>query len=188
MYALRKVAGLVALAVSLAVTPVAAASNITPLVSTDWLAEHIGEPDMVVLDIRSPFAGSGKKDYLAGHIPGALWSEYPGYWRTDRESVVGVLPSVEKLEAALSELGVADGKTVVIVPAGGNSALSPSSHKYIQMAADSNNVTSSMIATGILPCGCRVFSLSLRNSVRSSMYSYSRPSSANVQRQRADRE
>ena len=122
MHAVSKVAGLVALAISLAVAPAASAADVTPLVSTDWLSERLGEPDTVVLDIRSPFAGSGKKDYLAGHIPGALWSEYPGYWRTDRQSVVGVLPSVEKLEAALSELGIADGKTVVIVPAGGNSS------------------------------------------------------------------
>lgn len=121
MHVLRKLAGLVALAISLAVTPVAASAEVTPLVSTDWLAERLDTSDVVILDIRSSFAGSGKEDYLAGHVPGALWSEYPGIWRTNRGEVVGVLPPVEQLETALSDLGIGEGKTVVIVPAGGNS-------------------------------------------------------------------
>ncbi|MHC5653950.1 sulfurtransferase [Stappia sp. ICDLI1TA098] len=120
MQALKRLTGLGALVLSLTLAQVALAA--TPLVSTDWLAENLKRDDTIVLDIRSPFAGSSREAYLEGHIPGALWSEYPGYWRTDRGDVVGVLPSVEKLEAALSELGVADGKTVVIVPAGGNSS------------------------------------------------------------------
>jgi thiosulfate/3-mercaptopyruvate sulfurtransferase len=121
MHVLRKLAGLVALAISLAVTPAAASAEVTPLVSTDWLAERLDTSDVVILDIRSSFAGSGKEDYLAGHVPGALWSEYPGIWRTNRGEVVGVLPPVEQLETALSDLGIGEGKTVVIVPAGGNS-------------------------------------------------------------------
>lgn len=89
-----------------------------PLVSMDWLADHLADENLLVLDIRSPLAKSGKDDYLKGHIPGAVWSEYPGYWRTSRGDVSGVLPSVEKLEASLSELGVHEDRTVVLVPAG----------------------------------------------------------------------
>ncbi len=90
----------------------------TPLVKTDWLEANLGDEELLVLDIRSALAKSGKDDYVKGHIPGAVWSEYPGYWRTSRGDVTGVLPSIEKLEASLSELGVHEDRTVVLVPAG----------------------------------------------------------------------
>jgi len=99
-----------------------AALGATPLVDAAWLNDHLDDENVVVLDIRSPLAGSSKDEYLKGHVPGAIHSEYPGAWRTTRDNVAGVMPSVEKLEAYLSELGVAEGKTVVIVP-NGNSSL-----------------------------------------------------------------
>ena len=89
-----------------------------PLVTPDWVSQRLGSDDIVVLDLRTAIAKSGKDDYLKAHIPGAIWSNYPGAWRTTRNEVPGVIPSVEKLEAYLSELGVTEGKTVVLVPAG----------------------------------------------------------------------
>jgi len=89
-----------------------------PLVTPDWVSQRLGSDDIVVLDLRTAIAKSGKDDYLKAHVPGAIWSNYPGAWRTTRNGVPGVIPSVEKLEAYLSELGVAEGKTVVLVPAG----------------------------------------------------------------------
>lgn len=123
MFPLTRIAAALGMVLAIALAqPALAAPAVTPLVTTEWLANHIERQDVVILDIRSPFAKSGKDDYLKGHIPGAVWSEYPGYWRTDRGSVVGVLPSVEKLEAALSEIGVSEDKAVIIVPAGGDSS------------------------------------------------------------------
>lgn len=98
-----------------------AAPAVTPLVSTDWLQDNLDNEAVVILDTRSKIAKLGKDDYLKAHIPGAVWSEYPGYWRTERDGVVGVVPSIDKLEAALSELGVSEDKAVVIVPAGTSS-------------------------------------------------------------------
>lgn len=92
-----------------------------PLVSTSWLKANLDNPQLVILDVRNKLAQSGREDYLKAHIPGAIWSEYPGFWRTERDGVPGVLPSVEKLEASLSELGISEGEHVVIYPAG-NSA------------------------------------------------------------------
>jgi thiosulfate/3-mercaptopyruvate sulfurtransferase len=89
-----------------------------PLVTPDWVDQRLGADDIVVLDLRTAIANSGRDDYLKAHIPGAIWSNYPGAWRTTRNGVSGVIPSVEKLEAYLSELGVSEGKTVVLVPAG----------------------------------------------------------------------
>ena len=98
-----------------------AAPEVTPLVSTSWLEENLGSDEIVILDTRSAISKSGRDDYLKGHIPGAVWSEYPGYWRTERNGVEGVLPSIDKLEAALSEIGVSEDKAVVIVPHGKSS-------------------------------------------------------------------
>ncbi len=106
---------------SVLVAPVAAAPEVTPLVSTDWLAANIDNEELVIIDTRSKVAKSGREDYLKGHIPGAVWSDYPGYWRTERDGVAGVIPSVEKLEAALSELGLSEDKALIIVPAGTSS-------------------------------------------------------------------
>jgi 3-mercaptopyruvate sulfurtransferase SseA len=55
----------------------------TPLVSTDWLAKHLGDPDLRVLDATAHLAGPepgsavgwsllpGLDDYVAAHVPGA---------------------------------------------------------------------------------------------------------------------
>ncbi|MEJ8474101.1 sulfurtransferase [Roseibium algae] len=116
----RPLAGALA-AVALLAMPAAAAPQVTPLVSTDWLADNLDNDAVVIIDTRSKISKSGKDAYLKGHIPGAVWSEYPGYWRTERDSIVGVLPSIEKLEASLSELGLSEDKALVIVPAGTSS-------------------------------------------------------------------
>ena len=47
---------------------------LSPLVSTDWLAEHLGAPDVRVADASwyLPQAGrDAKAEYAAAHIPGA---------------------------------------------------------------------------------------------------------------------
>lgn len=89
-----------------------------PLVSTDWLKDNLNEDNLVLIDVRTKLANTGREDYLKAHIPGAVWTDYPGFWRSDEGAVVGVLPSVEKLEASLSQLGVGEDKHVVIYPAG----------------------------------------------------------------------
>jgi thiosulfate/3-mercaptopyruvate sulfurtransferase len=58
----------------------------TPLVSTDWLAKHLGDRDLRVLDATAHLAGPesgstgwslrpGLDDYLAAHIPGAAFAD-----------------------------------------------------------------------------------------------------------------
>jgi thiosulfate/3-mercaptopyruvate sulfurtransferase len=88
-----------------------------PLVTPDWLASHLDDQDIVILDLRSA-AGYEETDYVKEHIPGAVWSDYSGDWRTTRDNVPGVLPPVEQLEEYLSSIGVDEDKRVVIVPAG----------------------------------------------------------------------
>ena len=47
-----------------------------PLVESEWLAERLSEPDLLVLDIRSVVDGGGRQAYEAGHIPGAIHTDY----------------------------------------------------------------------------------------------------------------
>ena len=45
------------------------------LVSTGWLAENLGQHGLTVIDLRAP-ADGGRASFEAGHIPGAIFSDY----------------------------------------------------------------------------------------------------------------
>ena len=99
--------------------PIAAADPVTPLVSVDWLAAHGNDTGLVVLDIRSAIDGSTPETYAKGHIPKAIPSDYDkGGWRSTRNGVPFMLPSVAQLEKLIGELGIDEDSRVVIVPAG----------------------------------------------------------------------
>jgi thiosulfate/3-mercaptopyruvate sulfurtransferase len=49
-------------------------SRFGPLVSGDWLADHLGDGDLRLVDLRWYLDGrSGRAAYLAGHLPGAVF-------------------------------------------------------------------------------------------------------------------
>jgi len=56
-----------------------------PLVTTAWLAEHLADPDVQVVDATWYMPneeGSGSQVYAAGHIPGAGDANQPlGAWQ-----------------------------------------------------------------------------------------------------------
>ena len=116
-----------ALAVALAAAPCsgpfkaqqAAADPITPLVSVDWLAAHTNDSGLVILDIRSAIDGSTPETFAKGHIPKAIPSDYDkGGWRSTRNGVPFMLPSLAQLEKLIGELGIDEDNRVVIYPAG----------------------------------------------------------------------
>ncbi|HEX2911796.1 MAG TPA: sulfurtransferase [Chloroflexia bacterium] len=88
--------------------------NTTPyLVETDWLAAHLNDPQVRIIDMRYYWNRPGSEAYLEGHIPGAVYLQ----WDTelsDQENPVKfmVLPP-EKLAAIMSRLGVDNSMTVV---------------------------------------------------------------------------
>ena len=95
------------------------ADAITPLVSTGWLKQHLGDADLVVLDIRSAIDGGGGEAYAAGHIPGAVHSDYDkAGWRVTRNGVPFMLPTVAELEKLIGETGIDEDSRVIVVPAG----------------------------------------------------------------------
>ncbi|MBO6562800.1 MAG: sulfurtransferase [Nisaea sp.] len=98
----------------------ARAETVTPLVSVDWVKDHIGEPGIVFLDVRGELDGATKQTYLDGHIPGAIWTDYlKDGWRTqDGNGTIAQLSTVDTLETTIGNLGIENEHHVVIVPAG----------------------------------------------------------------------
>jgi thiosulfate/3-mercaptopyruvate sulfurtransferase len=89
------------------------------LISGDELAQRLGEPGLVVLDIRSAGYGGGRSAYDAGHIPGAIHSDYVADgWRQQKGAAAGLLPDPERLSALFGRLGIIPDSHVVVVPAG----------------------------------------------------------------------
>jgi len=54
----------------------ATARDLQPLVSVEWLQDHLAEDGLVVIDIRSAIDGGDREAFEAGHIPGAVYSSY----------------------------------------------------------------------------------------------------------------
>lgn len=86
------------------------------LVSTDWLAQHLDEPDLVVIDSSwfMPASGrSGRAEYLQAHIPGALFLDIDEI--SDRSNPAPhMLPRAAEFGAAMEELGVGRSDRIVV--------------------------------------------------------------------------
>jgi thiosulfate/3-mercaptopyruvate sulfurtransferase len=95
------------------------AETVTPLVTTTWLKQHLQDPDVLVLDVRSAIDGGGAEAYQKGHISGAIHSDYDkAGWRVTRGGVPFMLPTLAELEKLIGELGIDEDTHVVVVPAG----------------------------------------------------------------------
>jgi thiosulfate/3-mercaptopyruvate sulfurtransferase len=90
-----------------------------PLISVEALRAKLGDPNLVVLDIRSVIDGGGVETYAKAHIPGAVHSDYDkAGWRATRNGLPFMLPTVPQLEKLIGELGIDEDSHVVIMPAG----------------------------------------------------------------------
>lgn len=92
------------------------AARFGPLVETAWLREHLGEPELVVVDCQFVLARpeGGEAAWLAGHIPGTAHldvdrdlADEPG------ERGRHPLPGAESFEAAARRAGIDAGSRVV---------------------------------------------------------------------------
>jgi thiosulfate/3-mercaptopyruvate sulfurtransferase len=83
--------------------------NTSMLVSTDWLARRIGDPQVVVLHV-----GHGD-DFKQAHIPGARPVEYDDV-TIERDGISSELPAPAQLARAFEKLGISDASHVVIYP------------------------------------------------------------------------
>ncbi len=97
----------------------ARAGDMEPLVSAQWVAQHRGDPNLVVLDVRSALDGGGAEAFAKAHIPGAVHSDYDkGGWRVTRNNIAFMVPTTPELEKLVGELGIDEDSRVVVVPAG----------------------------------------------------------------------
>ena len=91
------------------------------LVSTDWLAENLKDPDLRILDgswylpdqNRDP-----KAEYEAAHIPGARFFDIDDV-SDGRSDLPHMAPPVEKFMSRLRAMGVGDGHQVVVYDGAG---------------------------------------------------------------------
>jgi thiosulfate/3-mercaptopyruvate sulfurtransferase len=92
-----------------------------PLVSTEWLAAHINESRVKVLDATFKLPGVlplPKDDYLASHIPGAVFFDVDAV--SDHSNPLPhMFPSAEQFGRDVGNLGVGNADTIVIYDAGG---------------------------------------------------------------------
>jgi thiosulfate/3-mercaptopyruvate sulfurtransferase len=86
------------------------------LVSTGWLAEHLGEDDLVVVDSSwfMPASGrSGGGEYLQAHIPGARFLDIDEV--SDRSHPAPhMLPAADAFGEAMERLGIGSGERIVV--------------------------------------------------------------------------
>jgi len=77
-------------------------------VSTQWLADHIKDANLVVLAVGE------KADYDAGHIAGSVFIEYGSVGVKGESGLMLELPPMDKLAEVFSKLGVGNDSRVVV--------------------------------------------------------------------------
>ncbi|MDE1936408.1 3-mercaptopyruvate sulfurtransferase [Bradyrhizobium sp.] len=91
-----------------------------PLVSTEWLAEHLSDANVRLLDATFKLPGIlplPKDDYLASHIPGAVYFDVDAV--SDHSNPLPhMFPSAEQFGRDIGGLGISNGDTVVIYDSG----------------------------------------------------------------------
>lgn len=91
-----------------------------PLVSTEWLAEHLSDANVRLLDATFKLPGIlplPKDDYLASHIPGAVYFDVDAV--SDHSNPLPhMFPSAEQFGRDVGGLGISNGDTVVIYDSG----------------------------------------------------------------------
>jgi len=87
-----------------------------PFVTTDWLAAHLDDPNLAILDgsWHMPNATrNAQAEYLAGHIPGAVFFDIDGIADTDTD-LPHMLAAPEDFARMVGALGISDTMTIVI--------------------------------------------------------------------------
>jgi thiosulfate/3-mercaptopyruvate sulfurtransferase len=88
----------------------------TWLIETDDLARELDAPDLVIIDASWHMPDQGKsahEDYLAEHIPGALFFDIDEIADT-KTALPHMLPPPEKFSSRMRSMGIGDGSRIVV--------------------------------------------------------------------------
>ncbi len=91
------------------------------LVSTQWLADRLDAPDIVIVDASYylPDAGrDGRAEYEEQRIPGAVFFDIDDIADSD-SPLPHMMPSAEKFSSRVRKLGIGDGTRVVVYDGAG---------------------------------------------------------------------
>lgn len=83
------------------------------LVSTDWLAEHLDDENVVILDCRFAFDRDARADYVEAHIPGAHYLDWSKDLTDLDHPVDGMIAPPEKVAATMERYGIGDDTLIV---------------------------------------------------------------------------
>jgi len=95
-------------------------TNDDPLVSTEWLAAHIGDPGVRIVDASYKMPGVKplpSEDYLAAHIPGAVFFDVNAI-ADPNDPRPHMYPDAEQFARDISVLGISSSDTVVAYDSG----------------------------------------------------------------------
>jgi len=96
--------------------------NLSPIVSTEWLANHLDNPDVRIIDVRWKFReengkGVGYDDhegYQEAHIPGAIFARMVGDLSDPDHPIPDMMVQAEAFATVMGNLGV-DNDTHIVV-------------------------------------------------------------------------
>ena len=86
------------------------------LVSTDWLAGHLDDPELRIVDAswHMPASGrSGRDEFLAAHIPGAVFLDIDAL-SDQANPAPHMLPPATDFAAAMARLGIGGGDRIIV--------------------------------------------------------------------------
>lgn len=93
----------------------------SPFVTTDWLADHLHDPGLVVVDgswYLPPMNRDPRAEYEAGHIPGAVFFDVDAIADASA-GLPHMLPSAADFSAAVGALGIGDAMRIVVYDGAG---------------------------------------------------------------------
>lgn len=84
-------------------------------VETDWLRDHLSDPDLIVIDCswHFPDEGDAWEEFQEEHIPGALFLDIDVVSDTSNP-LPHMLPSPEKFARLIGEMGISNGSQIVV--------------------------------------------------------------------------
>ena len=84
------------------------------IAETAWLADHLNDRNLAVVDVRWPSAERGGREaYLEGHIPGAVYLDVTADIADPDDSVAMQLAPPDRFAAAMRGAGIGDETLVV---------------------------------------------------------------------------